>query len=123
MHSGSPVVIQQNLDIKSGCKCKRYIYIISLLISVWLSTGVILQARCVVAAWQAVRPVGGMPPTASAVMNLSSYMRTSVWRSVLQHTLSRTGSANTAPQPVRSATHSGSAQVHEHKVNQNKLCC
>lgn len=96
---------------------------VCLLISVWLPTGVILQARCVVAVRQAARPVGRTPPTASAVKNLSSYTSTSVWRSVLQRTLCGTGSANTAPQPVRSATHSGSAQVLEHNANENKFRC
>lgn len=80
-----------------------------------------LQARCVVDVRRAVRPVWGMPPTASAVKNLSSYTSTSVWRSVLHSTRSGTGSANTAPQPVKSATHLGSAQVLNHNANKEQI--
>lgn len=85
-------------------------------VSVRLLTGVILQARCVVAAQRAARLVGRTPPTASAAKSLSSCTSTSVWRSVLRHTLCETGSASTAPPPVRSATLSGSAQVPRHDV-------
>lgn len=92
---------------------------VCLLTSVWLSTGVILQARCVVAVRQAVRPAGETPLTVWAVKNLSSYTSTSVWWSVLQRTLSGMGSASTAPQPVRSAAHLGSAQVLKHNANQD----
>ena len=85
----------------------------------WFSTGVTLQARCVVAAQRAVRPVGGTPLTVWAVTNLSSCTSTSVWRSVLQRTPSGTGSANAAPRPVRSAAHSASAQVLRHNAKQS----
>lgn len=107
--------VMARMQMQSVCIISSVYCVVSvrLLISVWLPTGVILQARCVVAVRQAVRPVGRTPPTASAVKNLSSYTSTNVWRSVLQRTLCGTGSANTAPQPVRSATHSGSAQVLE----------
>lgn len=93
-----------------------------LLVFLWFPAEVTLQARCVVAVRQAVRPVGETPPTASHVKNLFSYTITSVWRSVLLRTLSRTGSANAAPQLVVSAAHSDTAQVPKHKINQDKSC-
>ena len=80
-------------------------------------TGVILQARCVGAVRRAVRRVWRTPRTASAVKNLSSYTSASVWTSVLQRTPCGTGSASTARQPVRSAAHSGRAQVPTHSAD------
>lgn len=75
-------------------------------------TGVILQARRAGAVRRAARPAGRTPPTASAAKSLFSCTSTSAWRSVLPRTRwGRTGSADAAPWPARSASLWGSAQV------------
>lgn len=98
-------------DAKHAFTQSRVVFVVS----VRLLAGVILQARCVIAAQRAARLVGRTPPTASAAKSLSSCTSTSVWRSVLRRTPCETGSASAAPPPVRSATHSG-AQVPRHDL-------